>query len=156
MASNDTLIDAAPRPPVTVDAVLDDAALAWQLCERNGPYEHVLMFAEFAASMQAYRDAAHLRFARRGRGGGRRTEFLTMPIYRGNWAFAGQPHIDGVDAVLPQRAADRGRAHGVRRRGRAPADRLLEPHRADAPEPQAHRRAHVPRRRTRSTIRRGS
>jgi len=99
MAANDTLIDAAPRPPVTVDAVLDDAALAWQLCERNGPYAHVLMLAEFAASMQAYRDAA-TSGSPDAVGVVQGTEFLTMPIYRGNWAFAGQPHIDGVDAVL--------------------------------------------------------
>jgi hypothetical protein len=99
MAANDTLIDAAPHPPVTVDAVLDDAALAWQLCERNGPYAHVLMLAEFAASMQAYRDAA-TSGSPDAVGVVQGTEFLTMPIYRGNWAFAGQPHIDGVDAVL--------------------------------------------------------
>ena len=48
----------APRAPVTVSGVLDDPELAWRLCQSNGPYAHVLMLREFAASLDAYREAA--------------------------------------------------------------------------------------------------
>ncbi len=127
--------------------MLDDPELAWRLCEANGPYAHVLLsLREFAASLDAYKDAA-----RNGSpdavGVMVDDELMTMPIYRGDWASSRAVHIDGVESVLHNERLDRRRAAGVRRRGRASAHRVLEPHRPDAPEPQAHRRADVPRRR---------
>ena len=32
-----TTTDLAPRPPVSINGVLDDPELAWRLCETNGP-----------------------------------------------------------------------------------------------------------------------
>jgi hypothetical protein len=94
-----TTIDTAPRTPVTVSGVLDDPELAWRLCREHGPYAHVLMLREFAASLDAYRDAAR-----------RRTpdavgvlvgdELMTMPIYRGDWVSSRIVHVAGVEAVL--------------------------------------------------------
>jgi hypothetical protein len=55
-----TTIDSVPRAPVTVSRVLDDPELAWRLCEANGPYAHVLMLREFAASLDTYREAARV------------------------------------------------------------------------------------------------
>ena len=79
-----TTIDMVPRTPVTVRGVLDDPELAWRLCEANGPYAHVLMLREFAASLDAYREAA-----RRGSpdaiGVLVDDELMTMPIFRGDW-----------------------------------------------------------------------
>ena len=90
---------AAPRAPVTVSGVLDDPELAWRLCQANGPYAHVLMLREFAASLDAYREAA-----RRGSpdavGVMVDDELMTMPIYRGDWVSSREVHIDGVDDVL--------------------------------------------------------
>lgn len=93
-----TTIDLAPRPPVTVSGVLDDPELAWRLCEANGPYPHVLMQREFAASLDAYKDAA--------RAGSPSAvgvmvddELMTMPIYRGEYASAGKVHVADVDSV---------------------------------------------------------
>jgi hypothetical protein len=92
-------IDTVPRPPVTVSGVLDDPELAWRLCEANGPYAHVLMLREFAASLDAYREAA-----RRGSpdavGVLVDDELMTMPIYRGDWVSSREVHIAGVDEVL--------------------------------------------------------
>jgi hypothetical protein len=94
-----TTIDTVPRAPVTVSDVLDDPELAWRLCETNGPYAHVLMLREFAASLDAYRDAA-----RRGSpdavGMLVDDELMTMPIYRGDWVSSREVHIAGVDDVL--------------------------------------------------------
>ena len=149
-----TTTDLAPRAPVTVDAVLDDPELAWRLCEQHGPYAHVLMLREFAASLDAYRDAA-----RRGSpdavGVLVDDELMTMPIYRGDWVSSREVHIPGVEAVLHNERLIAAAGTGVRRRGRAPAHRVLQPHRTDAAEPQAHRRAHVPGRRTLASTRRG-
>jgi hypothetical protein len=89
----------APRAPVTVTGVLDDPEVAWRLCETNGPYPHVLMQREFAASLGAYREAA--------RAGSRDAvgvlvddELMTMPIFRGEWVSAREVHITGIDDVL--------------------------------------------------------
>src|SRR3954447_26730382 len=95
-----TTTDLAPRPPVTINGVLDDPELAWRLCEANGPYRHVLLsLREFAASLEAYKDAA-----RNGSpdavGVMVDDELMTMPIYRGDWVSSRETHIDGVDAVL--------------------------------------------------------
>jgi hypothetical protein len=94
-----TTIDLAPRTPVTVTDVLGDPELAWRLCETNGPYAHVLMLREFAASLDAYKDAA-----RTGSpdavGVMVDDELMTMPIYRGDWVSSRAVHIDGVDSVL--------------------------------------------------------
>jgi hypothetical protein len=94
-----TTIDTVPRAPVTVTGVLDDPELAWRLCEGNGPYAHVLMLREFAASLDAYREAA-----RRGSpdavGVLVDDELMTMPIYRGDWVSSREVHIEGVDDVL--------------------------------------------------------
>jgi hypothetical protein len=95
-----TVTDLTPRPPVTVSGVLDDPEVAWRLCEANGPYRHVLLsLREFAASLEAYREAA--------RSGSPDAvgvmvddELMTMPIYRGDWVSSHAVHIDGVDAVL--------------------------------------------------------
>ena len=89
----------APRPAVTIDGVLDDPALAWALAERNGPYEHVLMLPEFAASMDAYRNAARAG-SPSAIGVEQGSEFMTSPIFRGNWAFAGNTLVEGVEPVL--------------------------------------------------------
>ena len=88
-----------PRAPVTVDGVLDDPELAWRLCEDHGPYAHVLMLREFAASLDAYRDAAR-RGATDAVGVLVDDELLTMPIFRGDWVSSGSVHIDGVEPVL--------------------------------------------------------
>ena len=94
-----TSIDIAPRSPVTVTGVLDEPELAWVLCEANGPYAHVLMLREFAASLDAYREAA--------RSGSPSAvgvlvddELMTMPIYRGDWVSSRSVHIPGVERVL--------------------------------------------------------
>jgi hypothetical protein len=94
-----TTISAVPCAPVTVTGVLDDPELAWQLCEANGPYAHVLMLREFAASLDAYREAA--------RAGSPDAvgvlvddELMTMPIYRGDWVSSREVHIAGVEHVL--------------------------------------------------------
>ena len=94
-----TTIDLAPRRPVTVHGVLDDPEAAWRLCETHGPYPHVLMQREFAASLEAYKDAA--------RSGSRDAvgvmvddELMTMPIFRGDYASAGQVHVPDVAEVL--------------------------------------------------------
>src|SRR6187549_2301172 len=95
-----TTIDLAPRPPVTVSGVLDDPELAWRLCEANGPYPHVLLsLPEFAASLEAYKDAAR-RQSPDAVGVMVDDELMTMPIYRGDWASSRSVHIDGVDSVL--------------------------------------------------------
>jgi hypothetical protein len=94
-----TTIDTVPCAPVTVNGVLDDPELAWRLCEANGPYAHVLMLREFAASLDTYRDAA-----RRGSpdaiGVLVDDELMTMPIFRGDWVSSREVHIAGVDDVL--------------------------------------------------------
>jgi hypothetical protein len=94
-----TATELAPRAPVAVDAVLDDPELAWHLCEQHGPYAHVLMLREFAASLDAYREAA-----RRGSpdavGVLVDDELMTMPIYRGDWVSSRAVHIPGVEPVL--------------------------------------------------------
>ncbi len=94
-----TTINTVPCAPVTVTGVLDDPELAWRLCEANGPYAHVLMLREFAASLDAYRDAA-----RRGSpdavGVLIDDDLMTMPIYRGDWVSSREVHIPGVDAIL--------------------------------------------------------
>ncbi len=95
-----TTTDLAPRPPVTVTGVLDNPELAWSLCEANGPYRHVLLsLREFAASLEAYKDAA-----RNGSSDAVGVmvddELMTMPIYRGDWVSARATHIAGVDDVL--------------------------------------------------------
>jgi hypothetical protein len=94
-----TTIGIAPRAPVTVTGVLDDPELAWTLCEENGPYAHVLMLREFAASLDAYYEAA--------RAGSPEAvgvvvddELMTMPIYRGDWVSSRSVHIPGVGQVL--------------------------------------------------------
>jgi len=94
-----TTIDLAPRAPVTVTGVLDDPELAWRLCETNGPYAHVLMLREFAASLDAYREAARTG-APDAVGVLVDDELMTMPIYRGDWVSSGQVHIAGVDGIL--------------------------------------------------------
>ncbi len=95
-----TTTDLAPRPPVTVDGVLDDPELAWRLCEQNGPYRHVLLsLQEFAASLRAYEDAARSK-SPDAVGVMVDDELMTMPIYRGDFVSSGAVHIDGVDAVL--------------------------------------------------------
>ena len=91
--------DMAPRVPVTVTGVLDDPELAWRLCEANGPYPHVLMQREFAASLDAYREAAHAG-SRDAVGVLVDDELMTMPIYRGDWVSSGAVHIPGVDDIL--------------------------------------------------------
>jgi hypothetical protein len=94
-----TTIDTVPRAPVTVTGVLEDPELAWRLCESHGPYAHVLMLREFAASLDAYREAA-----RRGSpdavGVLVDDELMTMPIFRGDWVSSREVHIAGVDGVL--------------------------------------------------------
>jgi hypothetical protein len=94
-----TSTDLAPRPPVTIRGVLDDPDLAWRLCEANGPYPHVLMQREFAASLDAYREAARTG-SRDAVGVLVDDELLTMPIFRGEYASAGRVHVPEVDAVL--------------------------------------------------------
>lgn len=94
-----TTTTAVPRSPVTVDRVLDDPELAWRLCRENGPYAHVLMQREFAASLDAYRDAA-----RRGTpdavGVLVDDELMTMPIFRGDWVSSRTVHLPGVEPLL--------------------------------------------------------
>ncbi len=94
-----TTTELAPRRPVTVSGVLDDPELAWRLCETNGPYAHVLMLREFAASLDAYREAA-----RTGSPDAVGVlvdgELMAMPIYRGDWVSSRAAHIDGVESVL--------------------------------------------------------
>ena len=138
-----TSTDTAPSTPVTVHGVLDDPEQAWRLCQANGPYAHVLMLREFAASLDAYREAAR-RGSPEAVGVLVDDELMTMPIYRGDWVSSREVHIDGVDEVLHNERLIEAAAHGVRRRGRATAHRVLQPHRTDAAEPQAHRRPHVP------------
>src|SRR4051812_33830142 len=94
-----TTIDTVPCTPVTVSGVLDDPELAWRLCETNGPYAHVLMLREFAASLDAYREAARTG-APDAIGVLVDDELMTMPIYRGDWVSSREVHIAGVDAVL--------------------------------------------------------
>ncbi len=94
-----TVIGAVPRPPVTVEGVLDDPELAWTLCHDNGPYAHVLMLREFAASLDAYRDAARRR-APDAVGVLVDDELMTMPIFRGDWVSSRQVHIPDVEPVL--------------------------------------------------------
>jgi hypothetical protein len=95
-----TTTDLAPRPPVTVSGVLDDPELAWRLCEANGPYPHVLLsLREFAASLEAYKDAAR-RKSPDAVGVMVDDQLMTMPIYRGDWVSSRSVHIDGVDSVL--------------------------------------------------------
>ena len=94
-----TATHTVPRPPVVVERVLDDPELAWRLCETNGPYAHVLMLREFAASLDAYREAAR-RGSPEAVGVLVEDELMTMPIYRGDWVSSREVHIDGVDAIL--------------------------------------------------------
>jgi len=94
-----TTTDTVPRAPVTVTGVLDDPELAWRLCETNGPYAHVLMLREFAASLDAYREAAR-RGSPEAVGVLVDDELMTMPIYRGDWVSSREVHIEGVDDVL--------------------------------------------------------
>ncbi len=94
-----TTIDTVPCAPVTVTGVLDDPELAWHLCEANGPYAHVLMLREFAASLDAYREAAR-RGSPEAVGVLVDDELMTMPIYRGDWVSSRKAHIDGVDEIL--------------------------------------------------------
>src|SRR5438552_18465281 len=94
-----SVTDIAPRTTVTVDAVLDEPELAWRLCEANGPFAHVLMLREFAASLDAYRDAARRR-SPEAIGVLVDDELMTMPIYRGDWVSSREVHIAGGGAVL--------------------------------------------------------
>jgi hypothetical protein len=94
-----TTTDLAPRRPVTVHGVLDDPELAWQLCETNAPYPHVLMQREFAASLDAYKEAARTG-ARDAVGVMVDDELMTMPIFRGEYASAGLVHVPASAAVL--------------------------------------------------------
>src|SRR3954467_8730034 len=95
-----TTTDLVPRRPVTVTGVLDDPELAWRLCEANGPYPHVLLsLPEFAASLEAYKDAAR-RGSSEAVGVMVDDELMTMPIYRGDWVSSRETHIDGVADVL--------------------------------------------------------
>lgn len=95
MTDSTSLLDVAPRRPVVVESVLDDPGIAWDLAFANGPYEHVLMLPEFKAAMAQY--AA-------GGGGGIGSsagdEFMTSPIFRGNWANQEQVLVPGADAFL--------------------------------------------------------
>ena len=91
--------DLAPRRPVTVSGVLDEPELAWRLCEMNGPYAHVLMLREFAASLDAYKEAARVG-SPDAVGVLVDDELMTMPIYRGDWVSSRAIHIDGVESVL--------------------------------------------------------
>jgi hypothetical protein len=94
-----TTIDLAPRRPVTVHGVLDDPEAAWRLCEAHGPYPHVLMQREFAASLDAYKEAARAG-SRDAVGVMADDELMTMPIFRGEYASAGQVHVPDVAEVL--------------------------------------------------------
>jgi hypothetical protein len=94
-----TTISTVPCAPVTVTGVLDDPALAWQLCEANGPYAHVLMLREFAASLDAYREAARVG-SPDAVGVLVDDELMTMPIYRGDWVSSRAVHLPGVERVL--------------------------------------------------------
>ena len=142
-----TTTDLAPRRPVTVErrARRSRARLAPLRGERS-----VRARAPVAARVRGLARRLQGRgpqgLTRRGGRHGRRRAHDHADLPRRLGVVARGAHRR-CRVGAAQRAADRGRAAGVRRRGRASAHRVLEPHRPDAPEPQAHRRADVPRRR---------
>ena len=95
MTDSTSLLDLAPRSPVVVEAVLDDPGIAWDLAMTSGPYEHVLMLPEFKAAMAQYRSGAGGDI-----GAEQGDEFMTSPIFRGNWANQEQVLVPGADAFL--------------------------------------------------------
>ena len=99
MANGASLLDLAPRRPVVVEAVLDDPGVAWDLAMTSGPYEHVLMLPEFKAAMAQYRQGARDGGAA-SIGAEQGDEFMTSPIFRGNWANQQQVLVPGAEAFL--------------------------------------------------------
>jgi hypothetical protein len=135
-----TTTDLAPRAPVAVDAVLDDPELAWRpVCEQHGPYAHVLIARVHAASLTRTG-------MRRGEGHPDAVgvlvddELMTMPIYAATASSSRECTSPGSRRVLHNERLIAAAGKVFDAEIVAPAHRVLQPHRTDAAEPQAHRR----------------
>ena len=78
-------------PPVPVDRVVDDPARIRAMARDHGPY---FMPARYLINAGAANDA---------KAGSETVEVpahLIGPVWRGDWAIAGQPLVDGADDLL--------------------------------------------------------
>src|SRR5579862_8960916 len=80
-----------PRPPVVLDHVVDDRDDVWRLIEAHAPYWPVQRY--FANSAE-YATLS---------GSDEPTQMIVAPVFRGNWAFAGDV-LDGVQPILDNEA----------------------------------------------------
>ena len=151
-----TTTDLAPAVPSPSSGVLDDPELAGDSARPTVRTRTCsCRCREFAASLDAYKDAA-----RNGSpdavGVMVDDELMTMPIYRGDWASSRAVHIDGVESVLHNERLIEAAQQVFDAEVVRPLIVFSNLTAPDAAEPQAHRRAHVPRRRAFAVPRRGS
>ncbi len=83
-----------PKPPIVLDAVLDDGERIREMARQNGPYWQP---GRMLVSAGATKGAATISDADTGN-----ADALVGPVFRGDWAF-GEPLVDGAADLLHHR-----------------------------------------------------